>query len=148
MRRVRARVAGACLLLLTTACAGPSRTRHDYELKAANTAEAVVSAIGTAQVGVQAAREDRASGPFLSVLLREAADDATAAQATFDSRQPPDSASDDLRDELDKLIDDAVSTLVELRTAVRRGEVGELAKIGEPLQGQHDKLDTFEQAHS
>src|SRR5215210_6524535 len=85
MRSARAAFGVTCVVLATS-CAGPTRTHRDYELKAANTAEAVVSAIGTAQAGVQAAREDRATGNFLSVLLRGAADDASAAQETFDSR--------------------------------------------------------------
>jgi hypothetical protein len=138
----------ACVLVGAIACAGPARTRRDYERKAANTAEAVVSAIGTAQVGTRAAVEDRATGPFLSVLLNEAADDASAAQDSFDSRQPPDSSSDHLRAELDDLVDTAVTTLEDLRTAVRRGELAELADIAKPLGAVKDKLDAFEKAHS
>jgi hypothetical protein len=139
---------GACAVLLASACAGSSRTDRDYALKAANTAEAVVSAIGTARVGVRAVQEDRVSAAYLSVLLREAADDAAAAQDTFDTRQPPTRRSDDLRDELDALTNDAVSVLEELRTAVRRGELKELPGIAAPLAELSEKLDTFERDHS
>jgi hypothetical protein len=139
----------ACIALLaTTACVGPSRTRHDYDLKAANTAEAVASAVGTAQVAVKAADAGRIPATYLSDVINDAADDASAVQATFDSVQPPGAASDQVRDELDQLVGAAVTTLVDLRTAVRRGEINQLAAIATPLAGIHDRLDAFEQAHS
>jgi hypothetical protein len=141
-------LAACAALLAVTACVGPSRTRHDYELKAANTAEAVASAVGTAQAAVKAAAARRIPAAYLSVVINDAAADASDVQATFDSVQPPGDASDDLRDELDSLVGEAVTTLVDLRTAVRRGEIDELSAIGTPLAAIHDRLDAFEQAHS
>ena len=139
----------ACIALVaTTSCVGSSRTKHDYDLKAANTAQAVASAVGTAQAAVKGAAARRIPATYLSVLLNNTAKDASATQATFDSVQPPGEPSDKVREELDQIVSAAISTLVDLRTAVRRGEIDKLADIGTPLATLHDKLDAFEKAHS
>ncbi|MGZ6804483.1 MAG: hypothetical protein ACXVFU_15670, partial [Nocardioidaceae bacterium] len=113
-------------LLLLSGCVSPSRTGRDYELKAGNTAKAVASSVATALLGADAAGRHRAPGPYLSVLLGRAEEDALAVQGTFDSVQPPDAAADRLRGQVDQVLSDAVDGLAQLRITVRRGELDRL----------------------
>jgi hypothetical protein len=126
---------GALLLaLLTASCVSPSRTDRDYELKAGNSAKAVASSVATALLGVEAARRHRATGPYLSVLLGSAEEDASSVQSQFDSVQPPSVHADAQRAELDDLLSQAVEGLAQLRITVRRGELGQLDHKALPLR--------------
>lgn len=132
-------------LSAVTACAGPSRTEDDYRHKVANTAETMSGIVGTVQVALKASSRDRVPAPYLSVTLAEADDDASAVVDTFDSVQPPDSASDELRSKLDDVLQQTVSTLDDLRIAVRRGHLDELPKLAQPLTGLSDKLEKLQE---
>ncbi|HEU0130927.1 MAG TPA: hypothetical protein VFQ85_08055 [Mycobacteriales bacterium] len=139
-------VAGAALAAcLATACVGPSRTDDDYRAKAANTAEAVRSSVGTARLAVRAADEKRAFGPYLTRLLAEAEEDALAAQQAFDSVQPPSERADHVHDDLDDLVTEALDALRELRVTVRRGEYAHLAENAAALAKVSDELAAFEE---
>ena len=137
----------AVVIVVATGCVGPSRTEDDFARKAANTAEAAESAVNTARLAVRTAARDRAFGPFLSVTLRNAEEDADAAQQSFDAVQPPSDAADQLRAALDQLLDDAAATLTDLRIAVRRGELDKLTTIASPLDGLAQHLADFQVAH-
>jgi hypothetical protein len=147
MTRTLATALAALAIAACASCAGPSRTDRDYELKAANTAEAVASAVNTARFGVDAAARGRAPANFLSVLLGEAEEDALGAQDSFDSRQPPSARSDRLRTALDGVLVEATDVLSQLRIAVRRGQLDRLADLAAPLPGLARQLETFEQTH-
>lgn len=131
------RLAALLVPLLATACVSPSRTDRDYELKAGSSAKAVASSVATALLAVDAATHKKAFGPYLSVVLGGCEEDASSVQSQFDSVQPPSKAADDVRDALDEQLQDATDTLADLRIAVRRGELDQLATIAEPL---HDVL--------
>jgi hypothetical protein len=128
------------VLALATACVSPSRTDRDYELKAGNSAKAVASSVSTALLGVKAAEEHKATGPYLSVLLGRAEEDASSVQSQFDSVQPPSENADAMRDKLDELLSAAVDTLADLRITVRRGELDQLADVAEPLHKVLEEL--------
>jgi hypothetical protein len=121
------------VLVLATACVSPSRTDRDYELKAGNSAKAVASSVATALLGVKAAKEHRATGPYLSVLLAGAEEEASSVQSQFDSVQPPSGNADAIRKKLDDTLSAALDTLAELRITVRRGELDRLADVAKPL---------------
>ena len=129
------RAVGALLAaLLASGCVGPSRSDADFELKAGNTAKAVKSALQTALLVADGAGSGKLSSNYVSVLLGEAEQDASAAQATFASYQPPSAASDKLRGDVDDLISDAVDGLVALRITARRGQLDRLPRIAEQLR--------------
>jgi hypothetical protein len=136
------------VLLLLGACTGPVRSTAVYESKAGETAKAVVSAVQTARLSVDAARGRKAYGRYLSQILVEAEEEATAAQGTFDAIQPPDQRADQLRDRLDELLTEATSTLAELRIAARRGRFDELPRLAEPFGKLTERLDEFADAHA
>ena len=130
----------AAALALVAGCAGPSRTDDDFRHKAANTAEAIQGVIGSVQIAVDAATDGKVPGPYLSVTLAEADDDASDVTDLFDSVQPPSEAADKVRSDLDSVLQDVVTTLDDLRIAVRRGDIGQLAEIAKPLDSLNDKL--------
>lgn len=119
--------------VLASGCVSPSRTDRDYQLKAGNTAKAAASSVATALLGADLGGEQKATGPFLSVLLRNAEEDTSSVQNTFDSVQPPSRASDQLRSAVDQVLADALDGLAKLRIAVRRGQVSALPTIAQPL---------------
>ena len=122
------------VLLSTTACVGPSRTDGDFELKAGNTAKAVGSALKTARLAADAAGDGKATANYVSVIFGEAEQDASAAQATFDSYQPPSAAADKLRKDVDATLSDAIDGLTALRITARRGQLDRLPKIARELE--------------
>ena len=136
------------ILLLLGACTGPVRSANVYESKAGETAAAVASAVETARLAVDAAREGKAHGRYLTQVLVEAEEDAGSAQGVFDGIQPPDRQADELRDRLDELLTEATGTLAELRIAARRGELAELPELAAPLTEVADQLHTFAEDHA
>jgi hypothetical protein len=134
--------------LLAGACTGPVRSSPVYESKAGQTAEVGASAVQTALLAVDAAKDDKAYGRYLTQVLVEAEEDAGSAQGTFDGIQPPDRRADRLRDQLDELLGQATDTLAELRIAARRGQTGELAEPAAPLAGLAERLHAFAEAHA
>jgi hypothetical protein len=135
MRRV-----AVLLLVLTTACVSSSRTDRDYELKAGNSAKAVASSVATALLGVEAAVKHKAGGPYLSVLLARAEEDAASVDAQFGSVQPPSERADAIREELEEQLSAALDVLATLRIMVRRGELDQLEELAEPLRPVLERL--------
>jgi hypothetical protein len=134
---------GCVALLFAVACVGPARTDPVYEGKAVETAKAVRSAIETARLAAIAARDGKASVPYLSVILGEAEADASSAAGAFDSIQPPSDRAGALHDDLAGVIDEAVKRLRDMRVAARRSEPQALAGIGRELAGLSRRLDAF-----
>jgi hypothetical protein len=130
-------------LVVASGCAGSSRTADDYVLKAVNTAEAVHSAVETVRLGIDAAEHDRAFLPYLSRLFGDAEEDAGAAAMTFESVQPPDGASDALREELGTLLDAADDSLSAVRIAIRREDVDAVVARQQELADLSDALEAF-----
>lgn len=137
MRRRLAVIALAGLV----ACVGPARTDASYRGKAATTLDQVLSAVETAQVGVASAGRHDLPAAYVSVLLAEAEDDASAADATFASIQPPSGEADDVRDLTGEVIDRAVDALATLRIEARRGDLDRLATHLPELRRVADELE-------
>ena len=143
------RVAAAALVLsLTTACVGPSRSDGDFELKAASTAKAVASALATARLVADAAGDGKATGNLASVTIGEAEADASAAEATFASYQPPSARSDALRTDLDELLGQAIDGITALRISVRRGQLDRLPTISRQLEPVATALEQVQEKYS
>ena len=140
MRTVASLLAAVLAAVLTAGCVSPSRTDRDYELKAGNTAKAVASSVATAILGADAARQHKATGNYLSVLLGRAEEDALSVQSTFDSIQPPDVAADRLRATVDDLLSSAITGLQEMRIVCRRGQLDALPGLADRLRSTLDEL--------
>ena len=68
-------------------------------------------------------------------------------QGTFASIQPPDQASDDLRDELDAVLASSVDHVAAVRIVARRGRLDDLAATAAPLEDDQRTLEAFVDAH-
>ena len=134
-------------VLLAGACTGPVRSSPVYESKAGQTAAVAASAVQTALLAVDAAKDGKAYGRYLTQVLVEAEEDAGSAQGTFDGIQPPDDRADELRASLDELLGDATTILADLRIAARRGRFAELPELAKSLPEVAAKLDAFAEAH-
>jgi hypothetical protein len=142
---VRRRWSAACAVLLAVeiaGCAGPARTATDYRLKARNSAKAALSAVETSTLAARLVREGRTFSPYVSVVLDSAERDVTAVESTFASIQPPGPSSDQLREQLDTVLNDAADTISSMRIASRRDErrnllaaAERLPKLSSDLQG-------------
>lgn len=138
--------------LVATRCVphpiGPARTYGKYEEKARTTAKSALSNVATVRLAARMGSEDRAFGPYLSVLVSDAEEAIGGVQSTFDSTQPPDERGDDLRDEIDELLTDALDHVADVRVAVRRGELADLDQEAQPLDEDAEKLQSFVERHS
>jgi hypothetical protein len=124
LRGVAAALLAAVLVTACTQIVGPARTRRDFELKAATTADTVASSVQTARLVMRLGRQDDAFAPYMATMASESEDGATAATGTFSGIQPPDARSDRLRARLIELTDPAVGHLSEVRIRARRTELG------------------------
>ncbi len=144
MRRA-GRAVVAMTAILWTACVGPARTSDDYTRKASTSLHDTRSAVETARLAVDAAAGGRASGPYLSVLLSDAEEQASSVQSTFASIQPPNRESDQLRDDVGSLLSEAVSVLSDLRIAARRGDTAGITGKGPALDDISRRISQLEE---
>jgi hypothetical protein len=129
------------LLATLTGCVGPARTDDAYRGKAATTLDAVRSSIETGIVGAHAAARHDLPAAYVSILMAEAEDDASAAQATFASIQPPSGRSDGSRRRTLAAAGDAIDLLTELRVTARRGDLQDLRRVVPRLTDAAKRLD-------
>src|SRR4051794_39802664 len=121
----------------------PARTRDDYEHKAKDTAESVLSSVQTARLAARAGTRGDSFGPYVSVLLSESDTGVTAAQGVFESVQPPDAQSDAIRRDLGKLLNRSADAVSRLRITARRGELERLEREARPLRPLAKALRNF-----
>jgi hypothetical protein len=133
--------------LVCAACVGPARSTETYSSKSGATAEGVLSAVNTARLAAHIGSGGLAFGPYVSVTISGAEDSARFTQGVFDSIQPPDAASDQIRHQLDPILTDAVNALGQLRIAARRNEMQRLDEIAAPLRMVSKQLDRFAKEH-
>ena len=129
---------GACTTPVPRASSGA-----DYDRKAAHTGEEVRSAVETARLALRAQRQDRVLSPTLDVLVTEAEADAGGAQKTFLAIQPKGPHADATRQRLADLVEDATSTLEDVRIAVRRGDEDALRSAATVLDKVAEALEAF-----
>lgn len=130
------------LALLLLACVAPARNTADYENKAVDTAEAVLSSVQTGAILVRLAPE-RAFPSFISVGLSDAEAGAASARAVFLSVQPPDARSDEVRAQLVPLLDRSDDVLSRARIAARRQDLDALRRSAGELSSTAASLDRF-----
>jgi hypothetical protein len=138
----------ALVLLAATACVAPARSFDAYEGKAADTADSALSAVETGRLAAETAGRDDSFATTLSVVLADAESDASGARSIFESIQPPDTRSDQLRTQLDAILGRAVDGLSRLRITARRGEISALPRVAQPLAAVSHDLEAFSNSHS
>jgi hypothetical protein len=125
----------------------PARTYSTYEGKARTTASSARSSVATARLLAETARDGKTFGGYAGMLASESEDELSSTIGTFDSIQPPNAQSEELRDELDSLMQDALTTVTDVRIAARRGNFGELARFVEDLERSERALTDWLEAH-
>jgi hypothetical protein len=145
------RVAWCLAALLAAGCTphpvGPARTFDKYEGKAVTTAESALSAVETVRVVIETAERDHGSGPYLSGVVSDQEEGLSGVQGTFGSIQPPNDKADSLMEELDGLLDDSLAHVVDVRIALRRGQLDDLGRFDPPLQDDSNSLNRFIEEH-
>jgi hypothetical protein len=121
----------------------PARTLDDYEHKAKDTAQSVLSSIETARLAARVGTRGDAFGPYVSVMLSESDTAVTKAQGVFDSVQPPDRHADAIRTRLGVLLNRASDGVARLRITARRGQLDRLERQARPLEHLATRLQRF-----
>jgi len=116
------------------ACVPTARTSGPFASKGRRTASAVHSAVASDLLVIEAVRRGHTTAAYVSVATSEAEDAGSEAINTFLSIQPPDRASEDLRDDLSKLFTFATDALGRARIVGRRGDRDALLAITDELQ--------------
>jgi hypothetical protein len=138
----------AIVLVAATACVAPARSHGAYEGKAVDTSDTVLSAVETGRLAAVTAGDDDSFATTLAVVISDAEGDASSARSIFESIQPPDPRSDELRARLDAILDRAVDGLSRLRITLRRGEISALPRVARPLAAVSHDLQAFSNAHA
>ena len=141
--RFRSTLQLSALVVVAAACVAPTRTEAAYRAKAADTAEAVVSAARTVLLTARVAAADQSFGPTVAVSVANAEVDAASARDAFTSIQPPDAASDAMRRNLLPQVQRAVGIIALVRIAARRHQLDRLPAIAAPLGPISARLDRF-----
>lgn len=123
------------------ACTGPSRSTSDYREKAANSAQAMRSAVQTVRLVAEAALDGRAPSRYTALVVSEAEHDGDSIASAFSSVQPPSRDADTLRARTTQLLDDSVATLAELRIAVRRHDSARIGALSADLVRLSERLE-------
>jgi len=141
----------AVALVALTGCVshpvGPARTYSTYEAKARTTAESARSWVATARLLAETASADKTFGGYAATSASEAEDSLSATIGTFDSIQPPNSRSEELRYGLDELLQDALARVTEVRVAARRGQFREMGQLTAALRTSETGFTDWLEAH-
>jgi hypothetical protein len=121
---------------------GPARSGDAYKGKATATIESALAEVQTARLTARIAGHERGFTPYLSVTLSDAEDSLGGLQGTFDSIQPP-GGMDAFRQDVDKLLADALEHTTDVRIAARRGTTRDLAVVARPLDEDAQALQRF-----
>ena len=141
------RALAAILLLLTLAplngCVGPARSSAAYVDKGESSAAASLSAVRSAELAIDDLRRDGLFAPQLSIVMSNAADEASSAEGTFASIEPPDPSLDRYREELDAVLGEATDALAAMRIDARRTDSSGLLVRAEGLPRIAQELERF-----
>ncbi len=137
--------ARTCLAILTlisvASCVGPARTFDVYASRAENSVEQAQSAVQTTLAAIDVAVAKQAFAPFVSITIQDANETVDGAESGFASIQPPDQASDELRQEVLPVLSDASDAIALARIAARRVDVESLAQLRPRLTDLSRQLD-------
>jgi hypothetical protein len=140
------------VLLALAACTphpvGPARTQDDYERKATTTVDGALSAVESVRLLVQAALDGHTFAGYVGTVVSEQEDAIDGLGSTFGSIQPPPGrAGEELRAEVEQLLDDALEPVRDLRIAARREDTAAYEASLSEIDAAADDLRAFVEAH-
>jgi hypothetical protein len=127
--------------LALVACLGPARTSDVYAGKAENSIETARSGVETTLAAIDVAVGRGAFAPFVAITIQDADAAVAGAESGFASIQPPDQASDELRQRVLPVLSEAADVVGRARIAARRVDVSALAGLRGELDEASGKLD-------
>ena len=137
------RVAYALVAMTAVACVGPARTFDVYTGKAENSVETARSGVETTLAAIDVATGGEAFAPFVSITIEDADVTVAGAQSGFASIQPPDQASDQLRQRVLPVLSEAADLVDRARIAARRVDLSVLTGLRRELDETSRKLDAL-----
>ena len=149
--RWRTLVGGLIALTSLTGCVtnpvGSARNGGIYAAKAVRSANSALSAVETVRLVAGAASDGKAFGTYVSIAVNQQEDALTEITTLFRSIQPPDGESRQLREELGRLLDAALTHLADVRIEIRSGDLANAATVAAPLQQDAAALQAFAEAN-
>jgi hypothetical protein len=124
-----------------TGCVGPAVTDGGYRAKTAGTLRDISSALSTATLTMRLQRDGRMTLALTDTSISQAESDASSAQSSWATRQPPSSSAVHLHDEVQQPMQDAVSALEDLRIAYRSGDTEGIGQALGEIDRATDKID-------
>lgn len=138
--------AAVVIAVLCAGCAGTTSTDDDYRLKVAHTASSLTAVVGSAQLAARQFLDGRLPQAYANYVISRAEQDGSSIQNTFDTRQPPDAAADDLRNRVDQPLQQITGDLTDLRVAVRTDDHAAMDSALADLAKGLKALSTFQEA--
>jgi hypothetical protein len=142
-RFARAAVVLSLALSPLYGCVGPARSSAAYTDKGQSSAAASLSAVRSAELAIDDLRQDGLFAPQLSIVMSAAADDASSAESTFASIQPPDPSLDRYRNELTAVLGEATDALAAMRIDARRTDPTSMLARASTLSRIAQELEHF-----
>jgi hypothetical protein len=140
MRALRVAVVAGAMLFVVAGCVAPAVTDGGYRAKTAGTLDVVSSSLATAKLTVDLELQGRTAFALTDELVSQAESDASSAQTSWLSRQPPSDAALALHDRVKPVVQDAVEALQQLRIAVRRGDDDDIRRSWQALDHPIDEV--------
>lgn len=128
-------------MALLAGCVGPTVTDGGYRAKTSGALQDISSALATAKLTMSLERDGRMTLALTDTSVSEAESDASSAQSSWESRQPPTDAALKLHDDVEQPMQDAVSALQDLRIAARRNDQKGVAKALDDIDHASDEID-------
>jgi hypothetical protein len=130
------------------ACAGPTVTDGGYRAKTAGALQNISSALSTAKLTMRLEHDRQMAFALTDTSISQAESDASSAQSSWATRQPPSDTALQLHDAVQQPMQDAVSALQDLRIAYRNGDAQGIAKALHEVDKASDEVDKASQEAS
>lgn len=130
-------------LLLCVSCVAPAFSTSQYQAKIVSTAESAVSAIESVRLSLDLMdRHGLPRGP-IDVAISAQEDILGAVSGSFALAQPPNDVSDELRQEVMDLLDEAQAKVEGARIALRQGDLNRAVATIESAESVSSDLDAL-----
>lgn len=130
------------LVALVAGCVGPTVTDGGYRAKTSGALQDISSALATATLTMRLEHDGRTTLSLTDTSISQAESEASSAQSSWESRQPPSGAALELHDDVQQAMQDAVSALQDLRIAYRSGDQNGVREALDEIDKAGDDIDT------
>jgi ABC-type uncharacterized transport system auxiliary subunit len=140
--RLVAIVTAVALTASTAGCVTPARNEPQYEAKARAAVQAATGEVATGMLVVLQDRQGKVFRSYADEVVTGSENAVGSVSQTFGSVQPPDRASDEIRDAVTQVLSSAQDALAHARIAVRRSDLPALDSSLNELLSAKTALDS------